>query len=214
MAHFHIPKPLHGWREFVGEVGIIVLGVLFALSAGQIVEAIHWSYQTQAARDALNAEASDNLNSAAIRQQQQRCIDRRLAEIAAIFEDHAQGQPIQIHGRIGRPVFYGGEDNAWKVEVGGQAISRMSIGEKLRYAGAFGNYADLRDTLLREQESWLRLQILDNPEILQDGDWPVLHQAFSEADSLNRRLGVITSDILTNDTLGQRRPAVKFFPNF
>lgn len=24
----HLPKPLHGWREFVGEVGIIVLGVL------------------------------------------------------------------------------------------------------------------------------------------------------------------------------------------
>ncbi len=25
--HFHLPKPLHGWREFVGEVGIIVVGV-------------------------------------------------------------------------------------------------------------------------------------------------------------------------------------------
>ena len=29
--HFHFPKPLHGWREFVGEVGIIVIGVLIAL---------------------------------------------------------------------------------------------------------------------------------------------------------------------------------------
>lgn len=26
--HFHVPKPLHGWRGFVGEVGIIVPGVL------------------------------------------------------------------------------------------------------------------------------------------------------------------------------------------
>jgi type IV secretory pathway VirB2 component (pilin) len=34
---FHLPKPL-GWREFVGEVGIIVLGVLIALGAGQVVE--------------------------------------------------------------------------------------------------------------------------------------------------------------------------------
>ena len=31
--HFHLPKPLHGWREFVGEVAIIVLGVLIALGA-------------------------------------------------------------------------------------------------------------------------------------------------------------------------------------
>ena len=28
--HLHLPKPLHGWRAFVGEVGIIVLGVLIA----------------------------------------------------------------------------------------------------------------------------------------------------------------------------------------
>ena len=33
--HFHLPKPLHGWREFLGEVGIIVIGVLIALGAEQ-----------------------------------------------------------------------------------------------------------------------------------------------------------------------------------
>lgn len=33
-----MPKPLHGWREFAGEVGIIVLGVLIALGAQQLVE--------------------------------------------------------------------------------------------------------------------------------------------------------------------------------
>jgi hypothetical protein len=31
--HFRLPKPLHGWREFVGEVGIIVIGVRIALGA-------------------------------------------------------------------------------------------------------------------------------------------------------------------------------------
>jgi hypothetical protein len=35
--HFHLPKPLHGWREFAGEVGIIVLGVLIALGAGVLL---------------------------------------------------------------------------------------------------------------------------------------------------------------------------------
>lgn len=32
---FRIPTPLHGWREFAGEVGVIVLGVLIALGAQQ-----------------------------------------------------------------------------------------------------------------------------------------------------------------------------------
>ena len=38
---FTLPKPLHGWREFAGEVGIIVLGVLIALGAGQVAEKAH-----------------------------------------------------------------------------------------------------------------------------------------------------------------------------
>jgi hypothetical protein len=28
-----LPKPLHGWREFAGEVGVVLLGVLVALGA-------------------------------------------------------------------------------------------------------------------------------------------------------------------------------------
>ena len=39
--HVHLPKPFHGWREFIGEVGIIVIGVLIALSAEQFVEFVH-----------------------------------------------------------------------------------------------------------------------------------------------------------------------------
>jgi hypothetical protein len=39
--HVHLPKPMHGWRAFAGEVGIIVLGVLIALGAEQVVQTIH-----------------------------------------------------------------------------------------------------------------------------------------------------------------------------
>ena len=31
--HVHLPKPLHGWRAFFGEIGVIVIGVLTALAA-------------------------------------------------------------------------------------------------------------------------------------------------------------------------------------
>ena len=49
--HFHLPKPLHGWREFIGEVGIIVVGVLVALTAEQLVEAAHWRSEARDFRD-------------------------------------------------------------------------------------------------------------------------------------------------------------------
>ena len=32
------PAPVHGWRAFAGEVGTIVLGVLLALGAQELVQ--------------------------------------------------------------------------------------------------------------------------------------------------------------------------------
>src|SRR3569833_2969230 len=58
--HFHLPKPLHGWREFVGEVGIIVTGVLIALGAEQAVEATHHRAQVDEAVKKQRAESMDN----------------------------------------------------------------------------------------------------------------------------------------------------------
>ena len=55
--HFHLPKPLHGWREFFGEVGVIVLGVLIALGAEQVVEGFHWQHEVSSFRAAVRQEA-------------------------------------------------------------------------------------------------------------------------------------------------------------
>jgi hypothetical protein len=56
--HFHLPKPLHGWRQFVGEVGIIVIGVLIALGAEQLVELVHERQVAGQARENVRAEAA------------------------------------------------------------------------------------------------------------------------------------------------------------
>src|SRR5258708_22668281 len=88
--HLHLPKPLHGWREFVGEVGIIVLGVLIALGAEQVVESIH---EHQAAVDAngdIRAEIKANITSLAIRKQNEPCVSRRLDEIGAALASPAE----------------------------------------------------------------------------------------------------------------------------
>jgi hypothetical protein len=51
--HFHLPKPLHGWRAFAGEVGIIVIGVLIALSAERFAEYLHNRAQVRHGEEAL-----------------------------------------------------------------------------------------------------------------------------------------------------------------
>lgn len=56
----HRPKPAHGWRMFLGEVGIIVLGVLIALVAEQAVRALEWRHKVHAAEAAMAAELRDD----------------------------------------------------------------------------------------------------------------------------------------------------------
>src|SRR3954452_5726074 len=82
--HVHLPKPLHGWREFLGEVAIIVLGVGIALGAEQIVEAAHWKNVVEAEGQALDEEVQGNQGALMVRVMMQPCIDRRLAELAKV----------------------------------------------------------------------------------------------------------------------------------
>lgn len=78
--HFHLPKPLHGWREFVGEVGIIVLGVIIALGFEQAVERVRWNQQVHAARETIHREMVFDLADFADRLRVAHCLDRDLAE--------------------------------------------------------------------------------------------------------------------------------------
>ena len=201
--HFHLPKPLHGWREFGGEVGIIVVGVLIALGAEQIVEGIHWRNEVRATRNALYSDASDNLGAARWRQLQQPCVDRRVKEIAKIFATRAAGEPIRLVGPIAHPVFFGGPQTGWQIAVSSQALNHMSLAEKLDLGGAFDNYENMTDVLKREQDAWLKLGTLDNPQTLSDGDWPVLHQAYAEAAALSGRMTIITDYVILTQNLGQ-----------
>ena len=55
-----IPKPIHGWRVFAGEVGIIVIGVLIALGAQQVAERLSVRQRADDAKAALRSEIGDH----------------------------------------------------------------------------------------------------------------------------------------------------------
>ena len=80
--HFHLPKPLHGWREFAGEVGIIVIGVLIALGAQQVAEDWQWRQCTADARICLAREVGAMSGQLYERLIVQRCLLDRLAVLA------------------------------------------------------------------------------------------------------------------------------------
>jgi hypothetical protein len=79
--NFHLPKPLHGWREFAGEVGIIVIGVLIALGAQQLVENWQWRSDVRETDQRLREEIATDLSSAYERLAIDHCLQPRLAEL-------------------------------------------------------------------------------------------------------------------------------------
>jgi hypothetical protein len=52
----HKPKAWHSLREFLKEIGTIVIGVLIALAGEQMVERLEWAHKVRAAEDAMRAE--------------------------------------------------------------------------------------------------------------------------------------------------------------
>ena len=59
--HIHPPKPPHSWSDLLREVGVIVVGILLALGAEQIIERLHWREQTRIADEGMAVELHDSL---------------------------------------------------------------------------------------------------------------------------------------------------------
>jgi hypothetical protein len=95
--HFQLPKPLHGWRQFAGEVGIIVIGVLIALAAQQLVEELSWRARVHEALNALSAQIADDNFNAAEMVVTQPCVDAQLVQVEQALERPGEWRPIQAY---------------------------------------------------------------------------------------------------------------------
>jgi len=120
--HFHLPKPLHGWREFAGEVGIIVVGVLIALGAEQIAENFHKRAELRDAEQAMTSELrDDDLPQAVTRTAIYNCYSAQLdsVENAVASGDRAK---VQNSANAYNPVFRSWDNEAWKAALASQVL--------------------------------------------------------------------------------------------
>ena len=99
--HIHLPKPLHGWRVFVGEVAIIVLGVLIALGAEQAVQSVEWRQKLGAAVADMNNElGSGDGPEAYERLALHDCVATHLARLRASIEQGNRSESRKLIDRF------------------------------------------------------------------------------------------------------------------
>lgn len=100
--HFHLPKPLHGWRQFAGEVGIIVLGVLIALGAEALFQNWQWHRRADESRERLRAEVSHAFVVAEERVATEQCVDEQLNRIEdAVLASGTSMRPLPLYREKG-----------------------------------------------------------------------------------------------------------------
>ena len=154
--HFHLPKPLHGWREFAGEVGIIVIGVLIALAAEQLIEAIHSRSEVAQFRSAVDVELADDLAAYRYRIQQEPCVQRRIGELREWLDADRAGKPIVPAGEIGRPSLYAFLTSVWK-SSSPDVMNHLSLETRERYASLYDLTALVDEQIGQEEEIWRSL---------------------------------------------------------
>ena len=57
--HIHLPKPLHGWRALLGEIGVVFVGIVLALGAESLLQDYHWHQQAEISEEAIKRELKD-----------------------------------------------------------------------------------------------------------------------------------------------------------
>ena len=207
--HFHIPKPLHGWREFAGEVGIIVLGVLIALGAEQTIETIHWHREVRTARISLSEDMHQSNRFFSFRAVAHDCIARRLTAVNEIIERVAKRQRVPILGEVIPDIGNGLSKNAWETAHAAQTLTHFDRKTLSLYGSYYLGLDNIDQFMLSESEDWGILRVLQgDPSRLGPMDIAGLRVAVKHASFENDIIAEISQEELgASKLLGVGAPA-------
>jgi hypothetical protein len=160
--HVHMPKPLHGWREFIGEVGIIVVGVLIALGAEQVVDHVTQEREGAHALRAIRVELGHAGGVYAERIALQPCLDRRIAELGTILSEVRRSHVLPDIGEIGRPSTRPSQSAAWSSAVSKGLVETFPEDTQDLLSVTESQVDRFSERMDEEQTLWARLRVLEN----------------------------------------------------
>lgn len=120
--HIHVPKTLHGWREFIGQVGIVVFGVLIALAAQELVKALTNERQVHRGEDSLRDNFARFVTFAAELDAYAPCVQARAREIRYIVDKSAEDRRLPRVGMIPQLA-----PHPWQIDTHGAMVASLAI---------------------------------------------------------------------------------------
>jgi hypothetical protein len=136
---FRLPKPLHGWRIFWGEVGIIVVGVLIAVSAEQLADKFDWAHKVSQAEENMRIEQrDDDLPQAYVRAAIGICLRDQLRAIRAML-DQPKVDRLKFAQMIAayHPPIRTWDSQAWEAATDPELAAHMGPERRTQWAGVY-----------------------------------------------------------------------------
>ena len=157
------PKPVHGWREFLGEIGVVVIGVSIALAAEQLVETLHWREQVKDAHQALAADMADMLGMAAEREGFSSCLDTALNHLGDEIDAASRTGRLPPQGAVHGAPRRLWRFNSWDALVAAGVGPHLPSEELLRVSQIAYNLSVGEQTQADETAQWTRLYAMVGP---------------------------------------------------
>jgi hypothetical protein len=187
-------KPLKGWREFLGELGIIVLGVFIALGADQTLRTFNQRSEMRELRAAIDQEIALGIAMYDARLKQSPCADARLVELDRWLQGWREGKPQNLDGPISAPRSGPAGTSVW-ASRDPAVVVQMPLDVKLAYAGIYDDFANLEVQRLDERMTWLALAEFDGAETLDNSNLMRLQGLITRARWRANNIKVNSSDV-------------------
>jgi hypothetical protein len=195
--HIHMPKALHSLREAMGEIAIVVVGIVIAIALEQGVEQLHWASEVGKARASLHAEMAHDNRSFAFRVAAEPCIDRRLDALEGVIEATARDEAVPHLGRVIPDIGNALNDNIWQDHRAAQTLTHFKDEELDGLGVYYLQVGSIRGFLGEEVQAWGVLKVLQgDPARLGPVDIAGLRVAIQHARFDNFIISGIAKDEL------------------
>ena len=154
------PKSVHSFREFLSEIGIVVLGIVIALGGEQLVEHLRDSHKATEARAGIRDEIAMNIAVLSSRYSTQSCIDRRIEDIAQLLDDSDSPNYV-APSWLGRPQIWEMLHARWQVISQAGRAPLLAPEEQAGYGFVYALFADIGSDEDREQIAWARMRAIE-----------------------------------------------------
>lgn len=218
-----LPKPPHGWRDFVWEIAIVFIGVVLALGGERLIQEYNWRQDARQASAAIKAELAEHQIAALERLAVQPCLKGQLTALHEKLADHREGMwsgmPMIVNERATagaqqRALSFSYRspeppwvDEAWQLARSTGALSHLPKDEVSRYARVYrlsNRYLGVQD---EENSAAARLNVLAIDGWIDAKSRIELLGALAQADHANSYL-----ELGAKQQLGFLRPLLSDLP--